>query len=751
MIGWRRLVVGLLGAAGMLLPIFASPAPASAAGLRATAAPLVGISDGQQVSVRLKGAPPSSDWMVVECGPKAIGFLTSHASPTQDGCEQRSTWVMPIDSAGQGAIVVTAHAVLTTAAGAVDCRVASCFVAAEQWPSGALELFPLSFSSTACRFSFLGCSPAADAWDPLLGARSQVGGTKTTPVTTGGIAVINAGSPHAFGVTLDQAPVLPLSATGATSVPGPYGGSLSLGAPMVSGEGEGAIELAMAAPGTSWGVTQPSSVVADVTLHDQTTHTASPTQQIVLFQGATPFTYTGYVGQVHAGDTYSVTVAAEPARRTGGLSEVPKGQVPQIVVEQVGLIAFDPASTDGLLESHAPVVYGRSTSALHDTPVLLDATATPQGGGIEQLSYTMLWSHEDAGTAFVPLLEWSAWGRLTDIESMLTMSVDTSTGQVTTASYLWGGVPKAGYPDSDGALSETSQPFPLTGSSRWWGSHPIMRDATGNNDFVVGTSSPFRFQLLAVPGPQGGATRESVQASYPFTTEVMDQELGRWYTNADDAATAPTIGAASQYAEVEVGVNANPGTAMDLRLEVGGTWYSSDLGWAVADTTFGAGRLQTAVKLPLGWSPASIQATQIGVYEPGDPGAVHVTDGPIVFFHDAADSTSAVALPTPSIVAVTPTPPPAYRLELGATTIGPKTRILSIDAADVDGVGVGGVPITLHFTGLVDTGCASCATETVTSGVGGVVVVKVKLAGSSGTVVATVPDAAAAQGTFPIS
>ena len=128
-----------------------------------------------------------------------------------------------------------------------------------------------------------------------------------------------------------------------------------------------------------------------------------------------------------------------------------------------------------------------------------------------------------------------------------------------------------------------------------------------------------------------------------------------------------------------------------------------------------------------------------------------VTGGPILYFHGTADSTSAVALPTPSIVAVTPTPPPAYRLELGATFLGPKTRILSIDAADVDGFGVGGVPITLHFTGLVDTSCTSCATETVTTGEGGVVVVKVKLSGTSGTVVATVPDAAAAQGTFPIS
>lgn len=736
----------------MVAPVVVASPSASAASLKASASPLVGLSDGQQVSVRLKGAPIDSDWIVVECGPQAISFLTSHASPTQDGCEQRATWVMPIDSAGQGAIVVTAHAVLTTAAGAVDCRSQSCFVAAEQWPSGGLELFPLSFAATACRFSFLGCTPAADAWDPLLGVRTQVGGTKTTPVHTGGIAVVAAGSPETFPVTVDEAPALPLSAPGTASVPGPYGGSLSLGAAMTAGNGEGAVELALAGPGTSWGAAQPSSVVADVTLRDVSTQVSVPAQQIVLFAGATPFIYTGFVGQVDAGDSYSVTVGVEPSRRDGGLSEVPKGQLPQIVVDQVGLVAFDPTSTDGLLESHAPVVYGRSTSALHDTPVLLDATATPLGAGVEQVNYTMLWSHEDAGTAFVPLLEWSAWGRLTDIESMLTMTVDTSTGQVTQASYLWGGVPKSGYPDSDGALSETSQAFPLTGSTRWWGGHPILRDATGNNDFVVGTTSPLRFQLLAVPGPLDGATRESIQAVYPFTTEVMNQELGRWYTNADDAPSAPTIGAASQYAEVEVGVAAPPGTSMDLRIKIGGTWYSSDLGFDMADTTFGAGRLQTAVKLPLAWTPAAVEATAIGVYGPRDPAAVTVTDGPIVYFQGAPDTTTPVSLlPAPSIVAVTPTPPPAYDLVLESTSTGAHTRILTIEAADVDGVGVAGVPITLHLSGIADTTCATCTTETLPAGAGGLVVMKVKLTGRNPTVQATVPDAAVPMGSFPIS
>ena len=77
-------------------------------------------------------------------------------------------------------------------------------------------------------------------------------------------------------------------------------------------------------------------------------------------------------------------------------------------------------------------------------------------------------------------------------------------GSVTRAQYLWGGEP-SGFPDSQTALQEVDRPF----TGIWWGKHPVLRDATGNNDFSDFGSTPFRFQLapVAAPRPVRPATR----------------------------------------------------------------------------------------------------------------------------------------------------------------------------------------------------------------------------------------------------
>ena len=86
-----------------------------------------------------------------------------------------------------------------------------------------------------------------------------------------------------------------------------------------------------------------------------------------------------------------------------------------------------------------------------------------------------------------------------------------SDGSVSDASYLWGGQPPD-YPDTQGAVSETDVPF--TGS--YWGHHPILRDATGNNDFsnqgTTGVPLPAGARRAAGPGcaPRGGHGRQPV-------------------------------------------------------------------------------------------------------------------------------------------------------------------------------------------------------------------------------------------------
>ncbi len=122
----------------------------------------------------------------------------------------------------------------------------------------------------------------------------------------------------------------------------------------------------------------------------------------------------------------------------------------------------------------------------------------------------MVWSHEDAGTGFVPFLELGSWGRLTDIENAISFTVAPD-GSVSDASYLWGGVPP-GYPDTQGAASETDVAF----AGSYWGHHAILRDATGNNDFSDQGTTGFRFQQAPVAPPGPGQPRETVDGRQPL-------------------------------------------------------------------------------------------------------------------------------------------------------------------------------------------------------------------------------------------
>ena len=409
--------------------------------------------------------------------------------------------MVTVDAGGAATTTLQPQAVLTTSLGSSDCRTEQCFVAVESLHSTggpALLLQDITFAAGACsgRGS---CRTPEDAWDPSLATTpavaspGQPAGASAAPGRPWGGRSAVPGHPFTTTVTAGQAGDL----TPSDAVTGPYRSAFpGPVVPAVPLSGEGLLRLAMSAPHTSWGAAHPSSVVVDATLTDLTTSATVGTQQFVLFAGSAPFTYAGFTGPVTTADRYQVTVAVEPSRAKGGLSwpagsAPPRAAVPDLQLEVVG-----PTNPQYLAEAYAPVLFGRSTSALHDVPLLVDATATPAAAGATHLSYTYIWSHEDAGTGFVPFLEWGTWGRMTDIENAIAFTVGAD-GSPSAATYLWGGEPATGFPDSQGALQEVDEPF----NGQWEGHHPVLRDATGNNDFSTSGTTPFRFQLAPVPGP----------------------------------------------------------------------------------------------------------------------------------------------------------------------------------------------------------------------------------------------------------
>lgn len=421
----------------------------------------------------------------------------------------------------------------------------------------------------------------------------------------------------------------------ATTTPAPTGA----GASTITGEG--LLRLALESPGTSWGPGPPSSTVVDATLANLTTKQIGPKQQFVLFWGSSPFVYAAFVGPVRSTDAYSLAISVEPPAGRGGLSQAASGFRPQVdlLAGQLELVA--PSNAQYLAYAYAPVMYGRSTSALHDVPLLTYATVSPAAGGATQLTYVFVWSHEDAGTGFLPFLEWGTWGRMTDIENAISFTVEPN-GLVPGAQYLWGGEPALGFPDSQSALKEVDKPFAGT----WWGHHPVLRDATGNNDFSDEGTTPFRFQLAPVAAPTPGQARDAVMDANPFTYQVMANEVARWYADTSTNPSSPEPGQATQYAIVDLDTTGKgvSSVAVDLHLSGYPGWFRSDFGWGFPLVS--AGHVRTVVKLPLGWSGHPITGVRAVVEPPSAAAGVTVRSLHIEQF----TGTAVVPVPTPPAV-----------------------------------------------------------------------------------------------------
>ena len=650
-------------------PAAASATAASLPGLTITAltvTPHRGLADGQRVTVRVTGGSYGTTYAVVDCDPKALALLLEPGASVEDACDSRHTAVMTVGANGVASASLPLPAILTTALGSANCLDLSCFVAIEALHStgGASTLLQdLTFAAGACAAPG-SCTTPADAWDPELGHPSLVRGgpgprSKSTipgdvgtpgrPITVP-LVPVAAGSltspGSVTGVFTGQLPPVPPAATTtaptvttvpagstvpttgtrapSTTVP-PTAPATSTSAPATTGtqpapvRGEGLLRLALEAPGSSWGPGQPSSTVVDATLTDLTTHQAGPKQQFVLFWGSAPFVYAAFVGPVLSTDLYSLTLSVEPPAGQGGLSQVAAGTNPAVGLLASRLEVVTPPNPQYLAYAYAPVMYGRSTSALHDVPLLAYASVSPAAGGGHTLKYVIVWSHEDAGTGFLPFEEWGTWGRMTDIEDAISFTVKPN-GSVSGAEYLWGGEPTIGFPDSQSALNEVDKPF----SGTWWGHHPVVRDATGNNDFSDKGTTAFRFQLAPVGAPAPGQARDAVMDANPFTYEVMADEVARWYADISTNPASPEPGPATQYAIVDLDTTGKGVSSVAVDLELSGYpgWFRSDFGWGFPLVS--SGHVRTVVKLPPGWPAHAITAVRVVVEPPSAAAGVMV-------------------------------------------------------------------------------------------------------------------------------
>ncbi|HUY65075.1 MAG TPA: hypothetical protein VMV14_11250 [Acidimicrobiales bacterium] len=423
--------------------------------------------------------------------------------------------------------------------------------------------------------------------------------------------------------------------------------------------GEGVLSLTMDGPGTEWSSAANTSVVVDTSVDG-----ATP-QEIVLYAGAQPFTYQGFVGTIATGPhCVALTVRNDLSHVTTVGATVD--------VFDVSLVVVPVGSSQYLLETHNPVLFGRSTSAVGDTPLLAygQQSADPDGHDVD-LAYTIVWTHEDVGDGVVPAYEWGLWGRMTDIETVLYEKV-TPSGSVVSASYDSCGCEQAPVypdivPDDPAAGGETNKPYPATGYSPGLGEHLGLRDATGNNDISPSGTSSFRFQQTLVTGPAAGQAREVSMDQNPWTFRISGEEVGRESVQSTDAHNF-LAGVYPQYLIVDIDAHSVGTSSIAVGVQLSGdpTWYSDDYAQMTAPAPastfpfYNGGHARTVIKLPLGWNGTPIVAVRLVLNAPPGGPIPKLVGAPSIELIEVTPSYTVLypSFPSPLVVAGTQLVPP---------------------------------------------------------------------------------------------
>ncbi|MHB8440220.1 MAG: hypothetical protein ACYDD4_13835, partial [Acidimicrobiales bacterium] len=376
-----------------------------------------------------------------------------------------------------------------------------------------------------------------------------------------------------------------------------------------TGTGEGELWLTMDAPGTSWASPVDTSAVVDVTV-------GSVTQQIVLFSGSTPFTYTGFTGLLATGQQ-TVTVHVDTA-----LSHTLRPPTVDVLALTLGVVPATSPQFDAL--AYAPVVYGRTSAASRYTQLLMDVAQSTDNAGNVDLGYTYVISAHDQGDSIVPAYQWALWGRMTDIVSVMDETVSPG-GSVLSASYASCGcesIPH--FPDSVMAPVETSASLP---AGDFHGTHPVIRDASATNYASDNGTTAFRFQQAPVLAPPPGQVREAVMDEHPWTYQLSNEELPREHvisTNPRDLL----VGDYRQYAVIDSDVEQSRAQDVQFDVQLAGdpTWYSTDYrqmtGGVPSTFPFNdGGHNRTVIKLPLDWGGRAITAMRIRLEAPAGSSA----------------------------------------------------------------------------------------------------------------------------------
>ena len=348
--------------------------------------------------------------------------------------------------------------------------------------------------------------------------------------------------------------------------------------------GEAVVAVRASAPGSDWakaGAEAPTvSVYVDGTYRSD----------IVLFRGEANFGYEALVGAVTRGK-HQVAVYLEPAKSAAGSR--------QVILSDLTLRVYEPGDPLYAVMAHAPILYGREDSGSTDTPLLAYHELIPDGGNTI-IQYTVIYSHEDSGTAADGLM--ARWGRLTDIEYYYRVTLDPA-GQIV----------RAEYQDKD----HNAAPYKGTREDL----HPLLAVVTRNGLFSDSGVSAFRFGLAPVQR-LGDTSREEIMDQNPWTYLVMAQEWQRHAQTLTEKVANPftrEVSDPANYLYVEFRSRPSPAGACDAKLAIQAKLRGSDTLYN-SDHATDSLRIQSegwrrgAIELPSGVTEAQIEALTFTAY-----------------------------------------------------------------------------------------------------------------------------------------
>jgi len=321
-------------------------------------------------------------------------------------------------------------------------------------------------------------------------------------------------------------------------------------------------DLDLRAPGADWSQEGKEAALATVFVDGKAQ------QQIMLYAGARPFTYSVFLGALGAGE-HEVDV------RGPGV--------------EFSAARFHEDSSDVM--ANAPVLYARANTIgkFTDIPLIVYCERLSDNGA-PFLQYTVIFSNEDGGTSTRALM--ARWGRTTDVEYVYRVSSGRATIQA------------AGHKEVE-----------FRGQRD--GTHPLLMPITDNNMIgEAGVPTPIRYQIAPILVDLTGHSREEVIDQHPMAYEVMAKELQReGKLRPFGVVDGEKVSDPLNYLYFEIKLAKRESFVATLvHLKNDPRWYSSHLGhadfairtWTRNAAESGGGFVRTTVELPPGTRPDQI-------------------------------------------------------------------------------------------------------------------------------------------------